>query len=118
MLNNHAEYKYETTYKGPFMITQCYTNGEFVLHYGVKKIRYNIRRIKPYTSDANIKDIKYLELMVGKFTLRKYQLYTCVFTLNLGTKYYNWVQMGKLTDIHIHILNLRGVLMKMSFSSI
>ena len=27
MLTNHTAYKYETPYKGPFVITQCFTNG-------------------------------------------------------------------------------------------
>ena len=27
MLTNHTEYKYETPYRGPFVITQCFTNG-------------------------------------------------------------------------------------------
>ena len=27
MLTNHTAYKYETPYKGLFMITQCFTNG-------------------------------------------------------------------------------------------
>ena len=47
MLNNHTEYKYETPYKGPFVITQCFTNGTVNLQYGAIQITYNIRRIKP-----------------------------------------------------------------------
>ena len=27
MLAKHTAYKYETPYKGPFLITQCLTNG-------------------------------------------------------------------------------------------
>ena len=27
MLNKHTAYKYETPYKFPFVITQCFTNG-------------------------------------------------------------------------------------------
>ena len=31
MLNNHTEYKYETPYKGTFVITQCWTNVTVIL---------------------------------------------------------------------------------------
>ena len=57
MLNNHAAYKYETPYKVPFLITQCFTNGTVNLQHGVTKIRYNIRQINPYKSDTNVEDI-------------------------------------------------------------
>ena len=57
MLNNHAVYKYEIPYKGPFVITQYFINGTVTLQYGSTKIRYNILWIKPYTSDTNIEDI-------------------------------------------------------------
>ena len=55
MLNNHAAYKYETPYKGPFEIKQFWGNGMVSLQCGETKIRYNIRCIKPYTSDTNAK---------------------------------------------------------------
>ena len=54
MLTNQTAYKYETPYKGPFLITQCFTNGTVKLQCGVIKITYNIRRIKPYKSDKNV----------------------------------------------------------------
>ena len=57
MLNNHAAYKYETPYKGPFLITLCLTNGTVNLQYCPTKIRYCIRPIKPYKSDINVEDI-------------------------------------------------------------
>ena len=57
MLNNHVAYKYETPYKVPFVITQCWTNGMVALQYGTTKIRYNIRRIRPYTFDTNVEYI-------------------------------------------------------------
>ena len=57
MLNNHAAYIHETSFKGPFVITQCLTNGTVRLQYGPTKIRYNIRWIKPYKSDTNVADI-------------------------------------------------------------
>ena len=54
ILNNHTAYKYETQYKGPFMITHCFTNGMVNLQCSAVKINYNIRRIKPYTYDTKI----------------------------------------------------------------
>ena len=59
MLNNHAAYKYKTPYKGPFGITQCWTNYAVILQYGATKIRYNTCHIKPHTSDTNVEDIKF-----------------------------------------------------------
>ena len=57
MLNNKAAYKYEILFKGPFVITQFWTNIMFTVKYSATKIRYNIRRIKPYKYDANFEDI-------------------------------------------------------------
>ena len=54
MLNNNAAYKYETPYKGPFVIT---TNVEVALQCGAIKIRHNICCINPYTYDTNVKHI-------------------------------------------------------------
>ena len=57
MLNNRSAYKYETTYKGPFLINQCWTNSIVILQCGTIQIRYNIHCIKTYTSDTNVEDI-------------------------------------------------------------
>ena len=38
ILNNNAAFKYKTSYKGPFVITQCWTNGTFILHCVKKKV--------------------------------------------------------------------------------
>ena len=38
MLVNRAAYKYETPYKGPFLIMQCWTNGMVTLQCGAKKV--------------------------------------------------------------------------------
>ena len=57
MLNNHAAYKYEPSYKGPFLITRCFTNGTVNLKCGAIQIKYNIRHIKPYKYDTNVEDI-------------------------------------------------------------
>ena len=46
MLNKHTAYKYETIYKGPFLITHYFTNVVVNLQRGPTKIKYNIRRIK------------------------------------------------------------------------
>ena len=56
MRTNHTEYKYETLFKVPFIITQCFTNGKMNLQYGTKQIMYNIHHIKPYKSDTKIED--------------------------------------------------------------
>ena len=56
MLTNHSAYKYETPYKGTFLITQCFTNVTVMLQYVPTKIKYNIRRIKPYKSDTKVQD--------------------------------------------------------------
>ena len=47
MINQNDTLKYETPYIGPFEIAQCWTNGMVTLQYGMEKIRYNIRHIKP-----------------------------------------------------------------------
>ena len=52
ILNNHTAYKYETPYKIPFVIKQCFINGTLMLQYGATEIRYNIRRIKSYKLDT------------------------------------------------------------------
>ena len=57
MISNHAAYKYEIPYKGPFFITRCFTNVTVNIQYGPTKISHNIRRIDPHKSDTNIKDI-------------------------------------------------------------
>ena len=57
MLNNQAEYRYETPYKDLFVIMQCLTNDTVNLQYVPKNIRYNIRWIKPYKYDINFDDI-------------------------------------------------------------
>ena len=54
ILTNHTAHKYETPYKGPFLITQCFTNVTVLLQCGVKTITYNLYRIKPYKSDTKV----------------------------------------------------------------
>ena len=57
MLTNIAAYKYETPYNGPFVITQCWTNGTVALQCGLIKIRYHILSIKPYSYDIKVEGI-------------------------------------------------------------
>ena len=57
MLNKHTAIKYETPYTGPVVITRCFANGMVNLQCYEIQIKYNIHRIKPYKSDANIEDI-------------------------------------------------------------
>ena len=57
MLNNNNAYKYETPYMRPFVNKLCFTNDIMTLYFGGIKIRYNICRIKPYTSDENVECI-------------------------------------------------------------
>ena len=54
MLTKHTANKYDTPYKGSFVIVQCFTNGMVNLQCGPTNIRYNIHQIKPYNLDNNI----------------------------------------------------------------
>ena len=56
MLTNHTTYKYETPYKGPFVVTQRFTNGTVMLQCGAIQITHNIRRIKSYKPDNKVDD--------------------------------------------------------------
>ena len=42
MLVNLTAYKYETIYKGPFVIMRCFTNGAVSLQCGATQLAYNI----------------------------------------------------------------------------
>ena len=54
MITNHTAYTYETPYKCPFVITQCFTNGTVMLQYVLTKIGHNIRRIEAYKSGTKV----------------------------------------------------------------
>ena len=56
MLTNHTVYKYETPYKGSFVIAQCFTNGTVNLQYGETESSYNIRRINSCKYDTQVED--------------------------------------------------------------
>ena len=70
---------------------------------------YDICRIIPYTSDKNVEYVKYWELIIYNVTLEKHQLYTYVFTINIGTKYYNSIYIGTLTRNHLHLQTRREI---------
>ena len=57
MLNDHIAYKYETPYKGVFVITKCWINGRVKLQCGAIQVMYNTHHIKPYKYHTNVKDI-------------------------------------------------------------
>ena len=48
ILTRHTSYKYEIPYMGPFVITQCFTNGTVNLQCDMKTIMYNILHINTY----------------------------------------------------------------------
>ena len=56
MLTKLTAYKYGTPYKGPFLVTHCFTNGTLNLKCGAIRINYNIRRIYPYKLDTKVED--------------------------------------------------------------
>ena len=94
MLNNIAAYKYETPYRGPFVIPWFFTNGTVNLQQGATKFRYNIRRIKPYKSNTNVEDIK-PENTDEDVNVLSPVIYFYVI-LNIGHKIYNWICMRAL----------------------
>ena len=57
MIDNHVAYIYETSYRGPFLITQCCTNGTITLQCGAKIIGCNIHPVKSHTSDTSVEDV-------------------------------------------------------------
>ena len=65
MIANHTVYKYETPYKGPFVITLCFTNSTVKLKYRATQITYNIRRIKPYKPDTTVEDYNSINISNG-----------------------------------------------------
>ena len=64
MLNNSAVYKYETPFKGSFVITHCVVNGKVILKYGAIKIRHNI-----YVALIHINMIQTLKILTPKMCL-------------------------------------------------
>ena len=54
MLTNHNAYKYETPYKGSFVISYCFSNVAVNLQFDAVQIRYNMCFIKPYKSNTKV----------------------------------------------------------------
>ena len=100
MLNNHDAYKYETSYKGSFLITQCWTNGTVTIQYGATKSRHNIRCIKPYKFDTNVEYIT-TENIYDDVKILSPVIYLCIL-LKLGHKVYTRIYTVTLTYIQIH----------------
>ena len=73
-------------YTGPFMITQCFINDRVNLQCGQKKIRYNIRWIKPYKSDAKVEDIS-SKNMSGDVNIGSPVIYCCIKYKSSETRY-------------------------------
>ena len=86
MINHHAAYKYETPYKGPFLITQCCTNGTVALQCGAIKNRYNIHHIEPHKSYTNIEDIDLKTNDLQRHISKVIVIYFCIL-LKLVTNY-------------------------------
>ena len=113
MINNHAEYKYETPYKGPFWLTLCFANSMVNIQYGLTKIRYNTLHVNPYKYDTNVEDIK-PKNMGDDVNICLPVIYFCRI-LRLGNKVYN--QMSKNTLKLSHIGRGSEFFMMNSFSS-
>ena len=93
MVNKNAAIRYETSYKGPFVITQFWTNDKVTINCAAIKIRYNTHHIKPYTYDANVDNIN-PETNDLQCHIRKVLVtYLCIYISTLGSKYGNWVHM-------------------------
>ena len=99
MLTNNTEYKYETLYTMPFFITQCWNNGTVTLQCISATIVYNIHRIKPYTSDTNVKDIA-PEICMMTVNILSQDLYLYII-LKFENKVYNRMSTKTMTLSHI-----------------
>ena len=113
MLNKNDAYKYETPYKAPCMITQCWTNGTVILQCCVIQIMHNIHIIKPYRSDTNVKDIT-TEIMYKNVNIQSPVIYLYII-LKLVHKVHNWIQTETLALICLG--RAHGFLMTMTFYS-
>ena len=87
ILYNRSTYKYEILYKGPFVITRCWTNVTVIIQYDRIQIRHNIHRIKPYKSDKNVEYINPRNMCDDVIILSPV-IYSYII-LNIGNKVYN-----------------------------
>ena len=66
MLNNNSAFNSETLYKGPFEITQCWTNGTVPLQCGaIKLVIMYVKLIHIHLTLKNIYIYKFLKMMFG-----------------------------------------------------
>ena len=99
MLANNTAYKYETTYKVPFVITQCWTNGTVTLQ--CSEIKLGII----YAALIHINMIQTLKILAWKnmyddVNIWSPVIYLCI-VLNIVNKVYNRIYTETLTLIHM-----------------
>ena len=99
ILTDHTAYKYETPYKGPFVIKQCFTNKTVILKYGAIQIRYNICPIKPYKYNTKVEDFN-PKNMDKPSTYEQPVVYFYI-KLKFGIKYMIGYTRQNLTLMHI-----------------
>ena len=76
-------------------MTQCFTNGTVNLQYGLTKLRYNIRRINPYKSDAKVEDYNSINMSDDVSICR--HLYNFIINIKFWKKVYNRMRTYALT---------------------
>ena len=99
VLTNNSAYKYETTYNGPFLKTQYWTNGTVTLQCGPIKlgIIYVVLMHLNMIQTLNILKFKICMMIVNIWSP---VIYFCI-TLKLGIKVYNIIRTETLKLIHI-----------------
>ena len=109
IFTKHNTYKYEIPYTGPFLKTQCFTNGMVKLQNGVKKITYNIRHIHLYKFDTSVENSS-SKNMRDNVNIR---ITSCMilYLIKYWKEIYDRMHMGTLRLIHI--LREREVFMMM-----
>ena len=87
MLTNHTVFKYETPYKGPVVITKCFTNVMVNLQYGPTKLGVI------YVALSHINWILKLKILIRKICLMmsayNRQLYIFILNIRARNKIYN-----------------------------
>ena len=84
-LTKHTAYKYKIPCTGPFLITQCFTNGTVNLQCGAIQIKYDMCHINTNKSDTKVEDSSSKICMM----MLTYELPVIYFYLkpNIGTEY-------------------------------
>ena len=99
MLTKHTSYKYKTPYTGPFVITQCSTNGRVNLQCVPTKIGITYEKLSHTNMILKLKIlIRKIYLMMSAYDC---QLYTFVLTNKALKKVYNWMRMKTLALSHL-----------------